>query len=641
MVLARLLLHSTSPLPPLRHHQIHPPLPLLFPCSPSLHLPHLLLHQLRNPSPPPRFQPNTFLSTFATTCIPLITSCSTKTHLLQIHARLLRSSLVDNPSITTAFLSRAALSPLGDINYSRRVFEQIPKPTVFHYNTMLRSYSQDSTPEEALHLYNRMRKLGISPNTFTSSFALKSCTRISYLSGGKQMHARVLQDGHQSDSLLLTTLMGLYVECGDADDARRVFDEMPERDIVAWNVLISCYCRNHRTKDALRLFDVMRGPEYGLEPDDVTCLLLLQACAHLGALDFGEMIHKYAEERGFGGALNIRNSLVAMYSRCGCVDKAYRVFCDTPHKNVISWSAMISGLAMNGYGRYAIEAFREMTRVDIAPDDQTFTGVLSACSHSGLVDEGFRFFDMMRFKYRLVPNVCHYGCMIDLLGRAGLLDQAYEFIVKEMKVQPDATIWRTLLGACRIHGHVDLGERVIGHLIELKAQQAGDYVLLLNIYASVGNWEKVVETRRLMKEKGIQTTPGCSTIELNGEVHEFVVDDNSHPQKAEIYEKLDEIGRQLKIAGYVANMASELHDMDMEEKESALCFHSEKLAIAFGILATPPGRTIRIAKNLRICVDCHTFAKVLSSVYNRLVIIRDRSRFHHFKEGCCSCNDYW
>lgn len=370
------------------------------------------------------------------------------------------------------------------------------------------------------------------------------------------MHARILQDGHQSDSLLLTSLMGLYVECGDGNDARRVFDEMPERDIVAWNVLISCFCRNQRTKDALRLFDVMWGPDYGLEPDDVTCLLLLQACAHLGALDFGERIHKYVEEHGFGGALNIRNSLIAMYSRCGCVDKAYRVFCDTPHKNVVSWSAMISGLAMNGYGRYAIEAFTEMMIVGVAPDEQTFTGVLSACSHSGMVDEGLRFFDMMMFKYQLVPNVHHYGCMVDLLGRAGLLYQAYELIVKEMKVQPDATIWRTLLGACRIHGHIELGQRVIGHLIELKAQQAGDYVLLLNVYSSVGNWKKVAEVRRLMKEKGIQTTPGCSMIELNGEVHKFVVDDDSHPQKAEIYEKLDEIGQQLKIAGYVANVAS-------------------------------------------------------------------------------------
>ncbi|CAK9158662.1 unnamed protein product [Ilex paraguariensis] len=281
-----------------------------------------------------------------------------------------------------------------------------------------------------------------------------------------------------------------------------------------------------------------------------------------------------------------------------------------------------------------------MQRVGVAPDDQTFTGVLSACSHSGLLDEGRMFFDSMIKEFGIVPNVHHYGCMVDLMGRAGLLDEAYQLILS-MGIKPDATIWRTLLGACRIHRHTSLGERVIEHLIEFKALEAGDYVLLLNLYSTVNDWEKVIEVRKLMKEKKIQTTPGCSTIELKGEIHEFLADDISHPRKREIYEMLDEIGKQLKIAGYVAEITSELHNLGAEEKQITLSYHSEKLAIAFGVLATPPGTTIRVAKNLRICVDCHNFAKILSGVYNREVIIRDRIRFHHFREGHCSCNDYW
>ncbi|XXG70606.1 hypothetical protein AAC387_Pa07g0047 [Persea americana] len=485
-----------------------------------------------------------------------------------------------------------------------------------------------------------MRLQGVHPNPFTSSFLVKSCTRVASLVGGRQMHACILRGGHQSDCLLLTSLVELYSICGEGDDGRQVFDEMSHRDTVAWNVLISCYARNRRTRDALRLFDEMQAPPHGSQPDNVTCLLLLQACAQLGALDFGKRIHHYIEERGYGRTLNLCNSLVAMYSRCGCVDEAFRVFDGVPEKNVVTWSAMISGFAMNGNGREALDAFGEMRRMGVPPDDQTFTGVLSACSHGGLVDEGLRLFHMMTAEFALVPNIHHYGCMVDLLGRAGLLDQTYH-LINSMVVEPDATIWRTLLGACRIHGHVALGERVVGHLIELKAQQAGDYILLLNIYASVGDWEKVAVVRRLMKDKRIQTTPGCSTIELKGVVHEFVVDDDSHPMKEDIYAKLDEIGRQLKIAGYIADMTAELHDLDIEGKENALSYHSEKLAIAFGMVATPPGTTIRVAKNLRICVDCHTFAKVLSSVYNRDVVIRDRSRFHHFREGFCSCNDYW
>lgn len=497
-----------------------------------------------------------------------------------------------------------------------------------------------NSPEEGFLLYREMRQKGLPPDPVSSSFGLKCCVRFSCLVGGEQIHGMIFGYGHQLDSLLLTTLMDLYSICEKGGEACKVFDEIPQRDTVAWNVLISCYMRNGRTRDVLSLFDTMKNTSSSCKPDDVTCLLLLQTCANLGALEFGEGVHSYILENGYGDQLNLCNSLISMYSRCGCLDKAYGVFNGMREKNVVSWSAMISTFAMNGYGRDAINAFREMQKMRVLPDDQTFTGVLSACSHSGLVDEGMAFFDQMSKDFGLKPNVQHYGCMVDLLGRAGLLDRAYQLILS-MEVKPDATIWRTLLGACRIHGHVTLGERVVEHLIELKAQEAGDYVLLLNMYSSTGNWEMVAELRKFMKEKGMQTTPGCSTIELKGVVHEFVVDDVLHPRKNDIYQMLDEINHQLKIAGYVSEIKSELHNLSPEEKGFALSYHSEKLAIAFGILATPPGTTIRVAKNLRICVDCHNFTKILSAVYNREVIIRDRTRFHHFKEGHCSCNDYW
>ncbi|XP_020591937.1 pentatricopeptide repeat-containing protein At3g47530-like [Phalaenopsis equestris] len=537
------------------------------------------------------------------------THSSNKSNLIQFHAQLLRSYLILD---------------------------------TFVCNTILKAYMQTISPSKTLTFYKHMRSLGVPGNSFSSSFALNSCIKISSLCIGQQLHGRIVQDGHQSDSVLFTSLMSLYSLCRELDSVRTVFDDMPNKDTVTWNVLISSFACNNRTKDALLLFDAMQSPEYGLKPDAITCLLLLQACAHLGALNFGERMHKYVEEHGFGNLLNIRNSLIVMYSKSGAMEKAYRVFRDMSERNVVTWSSIISGLAMNGYGREAISAFKEMHREGVAPDEQTFTGVLSACSHCGLVDEGISFlFDAMRFDYKLTPNVCHYGCMVDLFGRAGLLDHAYNFIVSEMVVQPDVTIWRTLLGACRIHRYVELSERVMEHLIESKAQQAGDYVLLLNIYASVGHWNKVAEVRGLMKEKGIQTSRGCTTMELNGRIHEFVADDDSHPRKAEIYGMLDEIGKQLKMAGYVANMSSELHDLDEEEKTDVLFYHSEKIALAFGILATAPGRTLRIAKNLRICVDCHDFTKVFSSVYGRMVIVRDRNRFHHFRDGSCSCNEYW
>ncbi|KAF6134522.1 hypothetical protein GIB67_028543 [Kingdonia uniflora] len=455
-----------------------------------------------------------------------------------------------------------------------------------------------------------MRERGIRANPFSSSFVLKSCIRVASLVCGTQIHGRILVDGHVSDCLLLTTLMDFYAICGNRNEVARVFDEMPDKDTVAWNVLISCYIRNGRTRDAFSLFDVMQRPENRCKPDNVTCLLLLQGSAQLCGLSFGERVHDYVEEHGYGKSVKICNSLIATYARCGCVDKAVQVF----------------------QGRDAIDAFTEMQRRDVHPDVQTFTGILSACSHCGLVDEGLRYFGSMGPEFGVRPNIHHYGCMVDLLGRAGLLDEAYE-LISTMGAKPDPKIWRTLLGACRIHRHVALGECVIEHLIELKGQEAGDYILLLNIYSSVGKWEKVADVRRLLKEGELKTTPGCSRIEYNGVVYEFVVDDDSHTRIKEIYKMLDEIEGQLKIAGYVAEMSSELHNFGKEEKGNALSYHSEKLAIAFGVLATPPGTTIRVAKNLRICIDCHNFAKVVSSVYKREVVIRDRSRFHHFREG--------
>lgn len=490
-------------------------------------------------------------------------------------------------------------------------------------------------------LYRDMRRIGVCPNEFSLSFVVKACGRVGSVLGGRQVHVNVVRGGYGVDVLLVTALMSLYAGSGACGDVERLFEEMPSRDAVSWNVLISCYVNGRRTRDALGLFDKMLAQGSGYcWPDDVTCLLLLQACSYLGALEFGERVRCYVDEQGYSSSLKLCNLLVDMYSNCGSLDKALGVFRDMKVRNVVTWSTLISGLAMNGYGRDALDAFSEMCSNGILPDAQTFTGVLSACSHCGLKDEGMRYFELMRTEFGISPNLYHYSCMVDLLGRAGLLDEAYSLIMS-MEVQPDALIWRTLLSACRIYGHLSLGERVISHLIELKAEEAGDYVLLLNIYASCKDWEKVAAVRKLMKDKRMQTMPGCSTIELKGKVHEFIVDDDSHLQKKEIYKMLHEIEGQLRIAGYVVNITAELHNLDAEQKGNILSYHSEKLALAFGILSTPPGATLRISKNLRICTDCHSFAKILSGVYNRKLIIRDRIRFHHFQNGSCSCNDYW
>ncbi|XP_027123686.2 pentatricopeptide repeat-containing protein At3g47530-like [Coffea arabica] len=603
-------------------------------------------HHYHRPSPPSpllNLGPKAAEKEAGKDLIKLIKSCPKKSHLPQIHTHLIHTSYLLNPTIFLHFLSRISLpGPLQDLSYGRRIFQHYPKPNVSLYGTMIRAHSlshNNSAASLGFELYKEMLDLGFSSDGFCSSFAIKCCVKMESLLNGVQVHSRILRDGYKCDSFLSTTLMDFYSLSGKCDDACKVFDEMSHRDTAAWNVLISCYIRNKRTRDALSVFDIMEKSNWR-QPDDVTCLLVLEACGKLNALEFGEKVHKYVKEGGFDSSMKISNSLIAMYSRCGCVEKAYEVFESLANKDVVTWSAMIAGLASNGHGEQAIRAFRKMQRVGVVPDDQTCTAVLSGCSHSGLVDQGRMFFDIMRKELGIVPNLYHYGCMVDMMGRAGLLDEAYKLICS-MEVRPDAAIWRTLLGACRNYKHSILGERVVEHLIELKAEEAGDYVLLLNIYSSINDWEKVTEIRKLMKEKGIRTTPASCTIELKGKIHEFMADDVSHPRKKEIYDMLDEINKQLKIAGYVAETIAELHNTGAEEKRTRMSYHSEKLAIAFAILATPPGTKIRIAKDLRICLDCHNFAKMVSTVYNREVVIRDRNRFHHFREGHCSCNDYW
>lgn len=563
----------------------------------------------------------------------LLKSCSTKFHILQLHGHLIRTSLIQDVNASVAFLSHTSLYTRLDLDYPLVVFNQIKKPSVFHYNVMIKGFSKSSSPWKAFNLYTDMQREGFHVDTISVSFILKSCNRVSCLIGGKQLHGRILQDGQQSDSLLLTSLMDLYASCRNGSDAEMIFYEMSVRDVVAWNVLISCYIRNGRTRDVLELFDAMQLPPYSLKPDKITCLLMLQTSANLNALNIGEKIHKCIELHGYDCTLYLQNSLISMYSKCGLVDKAFDVFNKIRRKNLASWSSLISGLSMNGHGREALRIFEEMKKGGIMPDEHTLTGVLSAYTHSGLLDEGIQFFKLIKTDFGISPNIHHYGCMVNLLSRSGFLDETYGFIMNSMNVKPDSTIWRTLLGACKMHGHCDLGERVIGHLIELKAQEAGDYVLLLNIHESAGNLERVVEIKKLMVEKGVQISPGCSTLELHGVVHEFITDDSSHPMKSEIYKMLDEIKQQLRMGGYIANM-------DVCEI-GQFSNHSEKLAIAFAMFSTPPGTKIKIANNLSICVDCHSFAKFLSSVYNRTVIIRDRSRFHHFRKGRCSCNDCW
>ncbi|BFG18872.1 hypothetical protein CerSpe_051460 [Prunus speciosa] len=295
---------------------------------------------------------------------------------------------------------------------------------------------------------------------------------------------------------------------------------------------------------------------------------------------------------------------------------------------------------MHGRGMEAMSLFEEMIGTGVAPDDVAFIGLFSACSHSGLVEKGKSYFSSMVEKFHIVPKIEHYGCMVDMLCRAGLVKEALEFIQK-MPIEPNPIVLRTLISACRAHGELKLGESITKQLITNEPMQESNYVLLSNIYAKMTHWEKKAKIREVMDKRGMKKIPGSTMIELDHEIYEFVAGDKSHKQYKQIYEMVDEMGREMKRAGYVPTTSEVLLDIDEEDKEDALNRHSEKLAIAFALLNTPPGTPIRIVKNLRVCNDCHSATKFISKIYNREIVVRDRNRFHHFKDGMCSCRDFW
>ena len=480
----------------------------------------------------------------------------------------------------------------------------------------------------------------IKQNDIAESVTLNNAILNMYVKCGGLEDAKVLFDRMiDRDSISWTTMLDGYAKSGELDAARRLFDKMPNRDTASWNAIISGYEQNGKPKDALALFNELQHLD--VKPDQVTLVAALSACAQLGALEKGCWIHAFIRKNNLTLNFHLTTSLVDMYSKCGELQKAAEVFESVDQRDVFVWSAMIAGFAMQGRGRDALDLFLQMQEAQVSPNRVTFINILSACSHGGLVEEGKFYFSQMLPVYGITPDVEHYGCMVDMLGRAGLLDEARD-LIKNMPMPAPASVWGALLGSCVVHKNVELGEVACKHLLGLEPSNDGAYVLLSNLYAKSGKWDCVARLRNLMKDRGLKKEAGCSSIEVHGVVHEFLVGDVSHPQSGSIYLKLDKIMERLKEYGYVPDKSQLLQNIEDEDvKERALYLHSEKLAIAFGLITTSPNVPIRIAKNLRVCEDCHSVAKLISRVYNREILLRDRYRFHHFKDGHCSCMGYW
>ncbi|XP_057969508.1 pentatricopeptide repeat-containing protein At5g66520-like [Malania oleifera] len=567
---------------------------------------------------------------------------------------------------------------------------------------LARSCHRSKSVSSSLLVFERMGELNLSPNSFTFTFLFQVCSNFVYFDLGRLMHCVVIKNSFVNDVFVRNSMIRFYSVSSELGDARGVFDESPVRDVVSWNsmingylghgdvsealelfgkmpnrndvswnsllggfvkfgcvgdayrlfvampqrnlvswvLMISGYAQNGQPKEALELFREMQLMDQEWTPNSAILVSVLSACSQLGALDHGNWVHTHIKKKHVNMDSILSAALIDMYAKCGSIDFAMQVFSSSGKKDVSVYTAAISGLATNGRSREALQLFEKMKVQGISPDGISYIAVLCACSQMGCIEEGFKYFASMSSIDGIRPELDHYACMVDLLGRAGMLEEAENFVAS-MPIMPDAVIWGALLGACRVHGNTEMGQRIGNILIASDQNNDGRYILLSNIYAESMKGKDAEEVRKAMRSRKLKRIPGCSLIEVDGIFHEFFAGDRLHEKKEEIYLKWEAIVKQIKNFGYKEETRGVVFDVEEEEKETIIGYHSEKLAVAFGILCTKPGSMLRIVKNIRICNDCHSAIKLVSKVFKRKISVRDRKLFHHFENGSCSCKDYW
>ncbi|XP_039798842.1 LOW QUALITY PROTEIN: pentatricopeptide repeat-containing protein At3g49170, chloroplastic-like [Panicum virgatum] len=553
----------------------------------------------------------------------------------QLHSLALRLGLESDDCVSCGLVDMYAKSHIGQsMHNAREVFNRMPKHNVMSWTALLLGYVQRGSQDNkvlVLVLLREMLNEGVRPNHTTYSSLLKACANLGDQDSGRQIHAHCIKSNLANINVVGNALVSMYAESGCMAEATQAFDQLYEKNLVSF----SCdFDGDGRSQDYL-----IQRMDVGIST--FTFASLISAAASVGLLTKGQQLHALSLKAGFGSDRGIGNSLVSMYSRCGYLEDACQAFDEMNGHNVISWTSMISGLAKHGYAERALELFHDMISAGVKPNDVTYIAVLSACSHSGLVKEGKEHFRMMQKDHGLIPRMEHYACMVDLLGRSGLVKEALDFI-NEMPCKADTLVWKTLLGACKTHNNMDVGEIAAKHIIELEPQDPAPYVLLSNLYADAGLWDQVARIRSAMRNKNLMKETGLSWMHVENTIHEFRAGDTSHPQAEEIYTKLDKLIRDIKGMGYVPNTSIVLHDMPDELKEQFLLQHSEKIAVTFGLIScTSAAKPIRIFKNLRVCADCHSALKYVSKATGREIILRYSNRFHMMKDGECSCGEYW
>ncbi|KAI3930143.1 hypothetical protein MKW92_036542 [Papaver armeniacum] len=632
------------------------------------------------------------LKTDSFTCTLALKACSSLSDVES--GKIIMRNAMENGLASDRFLGSSMIKFLvkfGDIDEARSIFDELPCKDVVCWNSIIGGYVQNGNFHMALNLFWKMLGGGIIPTQVSIASLTQACGGIGNLELGKCVHGVLNSLGMGFDILVLTSLVDMYCRIGDVESARRVFDRMPTRNLVSWNAMISGYVRNGFVFEGFELFRrlVLSGCEF----DSVTIVSLLQGSAQLSSLDNGKVLHGFVLRRGLQSNFIVSTAIVDLYAKCGDLKLASSVFTRIKVRNVISWTAMLMGLAQNGHAEEAMRLFGQMQEEGVVANVVTLVSLIHACAHVGSLKKGrsvhgylirynISYDEVVRtalidmyakcgkldsakrvFDGRLKSSdVVLWNSMItgygihgrgdkaidvfnqmkteDLLSRAGRLEEA-EALINQMPFAPGNAVLEALLSGCRTHKKIEMGIRTADKLLTLDSMNPGIYVILSNIYALGGRWNEVDYVRGLMRKRGLRKTPGYSLLEVNNLVHTFFAGDNSHPYWEEIHQMLEDLRIQIETLGYYPDTSCVLRDVDEEKKVKLLWGHSERLAMAFALLCTPAGSLIRITKNLRVCSDCHTFTKYISKIARREIIVRDANRFHHFDNGKCSCGDYW
>ncbi|XXG58604.1 hypothetical protein AAC387_Pa04g0878 [Persea americana] len=555
---------------------------------------------------------------------------------MSVHCLAVKKGLHCQAFIVTGLISM--YSKCGEVEFARILFGKIEGVDLIASNAMISGYSSNGDVEAALNLFKVLLISGEKANASTLVGLIPVFSPFGHVGLCQLIHGFSVKSGIDSNSNVSTALTTVYARLNDMESARQVFDQMPEKTLASWNAMISGYTQNGFTDMAISLFRQMQM--WDVRPNPVTVTSILSACAQLGATSLGKWVHDLIIQERIESNVYVSTALIDMYAKCGSITEARGIFDAMPEKNDVSWNAMISGYGLHGQGQEALKLFTDMLNSGIVLTGVTFLSVLHACSHTGLVREGCEIYQSMTRDYKVELGPEHYACMVDLLGRSGRLDEALNFI-KAMPVEPGPGVWGALLGACMIHKDTNLASLASKRLFELEPENTGYYVLLSNIYSADRNYPEAAIVRQVAQTRKLAKTPGCTLIEVGETLHVFTSGDRSHMRSDEIYAMLEKLTVKMTEAGFQPEINAALYDVEEEEKENMVKVHSEKLAIAFALISTEPGTEIRIIKNLRVCLDCHNATKYISKITERVIVVRDANRFHHFKDGMCSCGDYW